>query len=213
MKKLFAVSLVVLTLGSGLAFADSSGNFTAMGTSASCTATPATFSAFTCTNNAQCPSAPPPGTAAICTSPPACTTNTDCSGGTVCGLSGVCVGAGSFTGATLTDGTSLSSLSTQIQTPNGSGTTLLIRPSLDTGLFTSTKLSTTINNATADIGLQVCVFVDPVVTGAPGHQTFTGGLPVFPAQCVVYDQRIQQVSNTLFGNLLTCVPPPISSTV
>jgi hypothetical protein len=117
------------------------------------------------------------------------------------------VGAGAFTGATLTGGTSLTSLSTEIRTPNGNGTTLLIRPSLDTGLFTKTSLTTTINDATADVGLQVCVFVDPVVTGTPGHPTYTGGLPVFPSQCVVYDQRIQQVSNTLFSTLATCIPP------
>ncbi len=199
--------LAILTCAATGALADSSGNFTAMGTSAACTATPAVFSAHTCTNSAQCPAGAPVCTAGICTSTTACTTNADCPADTVCGLSGVCVGAGAFTGDTLTGGTLLTSFLTEIRTPNGYGTTLLIRPSLDTGLFTKTKLDTVVNNAIADVGIQVCVFVDPVITGEPGHQTFTGGLPVFPSQCVIYDQRIQQVSNTLFGNLATCIPP------
>jgi len=201
---------LALALGTALivpAHAQSSGNFTATGTSASCTATPAIFSANTCTNSGQCPAGAPTCVAGICTSTTACTTDGDCPTGTVCGLAAVCVGAGAFTGSTLTGGSSLTSLTADIRTPNGNGTTLLIRPSLDTGLFTKTSLSTTVDNATADVGLQVCVFVDPVVSGTPGHQTFTGGLPVFPSQCVVYDQRIQQVSNTLFGNLATCIPP------
>ena len=202
-----AAAALVMTCAATSALADSSGNFTATGTSASCIATPATFSSFTCTNSGQCPSGAPTCAAGICTSTTACTTSADCPSDTVCGLSGVCVGAGAFTGDTLTGGTSLTSLTTEIKTPNGYGTTLLIRPSLDTGLFTKTSLSTTVPDATADVGIQVCVFVDPVVSGSPGHQTFTGGLPVFPSQCVVYDQRIQQVSNTLFGNLTTCIPP------
>lgn len=206
-RMVFAVTMLTFALAATSALADSSGNFTAMGTSAACTATPAVFSASTCTNNAQCPAGAPTCAAGICTSTTPCSTTADCPSDTVCGLSGVCVGAGAFTGATLTGGTSLTSLTTEIRTPNGYGTTLLIRPSLDTGLFTRTSLSTTISDATADVGIQVCVFVDPVVSGSPGNQTFTGGLPVFPSQCVVYDQRIQQVSNTLFGNLTTCIPP------
>jgi hypothetical protein len=201
------ITMLVVALTVVPALADSSGNFTAIGTSASCTATPAVFSSHNCTNSAQCPSGAPACVAGICTSTTPCASRADCPTGTVCGLSGVCVGAGEFTGDTLTGGTALSSLTTDIRTPNGNGTTLLIRPSLDTGLFTKTSLTTTVDNATADVGIQVCVFVDPAVSGTPGHQTFTGGLPVFPSQCVVYDQRIQQVSNTLFGNLATCIPP------
>jgi hypothetical protein len=203
----YGFAIIAIALAAAPALADSSGNFTAVGTSASCTATPAVFSANTCTNSGQCPAGAPTCVAGICTSTTACTTQADCPSGTLCGLSGVCVGAGAFTGDTLSGGTTLSSLTTEIKTPNGYGTTLLIRPSVDTGLFTKTSLTTTIDNATADVGIQVCVFVDPTATGTPGHQTFTGGLPVFPSQCVVYDQRIQQISNTLFGNLATCVPP------
>jgi len=58
------------------------------------------------------------------------------------------------------------------------------------------------SNATADVGIMVCLYVDPTVD-ANGVVT-DHGLTVYPTNCVVYDQRIQQVSNTLFGNLLTC---------
>lgn len=207
---LFSAGALILSFVGTGAYANSSGSFTATGTSAACTATPALFSAYTCTNSAQCPGGAPTCTLGVCTSTTACTTNADCLSDTICGLSGFCVGAGSFIGDTLTGGTLLTSLTTDIRTPNGYGTTLLIRPSLDTGLFTKTKLTTTVDNATADVGIQVCVFVDPEITGTPGHQTFTGGLPVFPRQCVVYDQRIQQVSNTLFGALTNCIPPAAS---
>jgi hypothetical protein len=154
MKKLAFLACAILAAGS--AFADSSGNFSATGTSASCVATPAVFDAA----------------------------------------------AGGFTGDTLSGGTTLTKFATSVQTPGGQGTTLLIRPSMTTGLFTSTKLTTTITNATADVGIMVCVYVDPTyVNGVP-----TGGLAVSPQNCVVYDQRIQQVSNTLFSSLLTCQP-------
>jgi hypothetical protein len=158
---LIAVLSIFLLLVPVSALADSSGNFTATGTSAACVATPATFNSNT----------------------------------------------GDFEGDTLSGGTEIASFSTSIQTPNGKGTTLLIRPSLDTGLFTATKLSTTISNATADVGIQVCVWVDPNVSARNGIRTYSGGLTVSPANCVVYDQRIQQVSNTLFSNLATCIPP------
>jgi len=150
----FFTPVLIAVFCSALAYADSSGNFTATGTSAACTATPATFN----------------------------------------------VATGGFTGQTLSGGTTATSFSTSIQTPSGQGTTLVIRPSMTTGLFTSTKLTTTINNATADVGISVCVNVDQTVANP-------AGIPVSPSNCVVYDQRIQQISNTLFGNLATCVPP------
>jgi hypothetical protein len=159
-KIISAVMVISLLIIATSAFADSSGSFTAAGTSAACTASPAVFNTST----------------------------------------------GSFGGDTLSGGTSLTSFTTSIQTPNGQGTTLLIRPSLATGLFTSTKLSTTVNNATADVGIMVCVYVDPTLDGN-GNVKSTG-LQVSPANCIVYDQRIQQVSNTLFGNLATCVSIP-----
>ncbi len=205
MKTLAVLSMLVI-LSAGTALADSSGNFTATGTSAKCTATPAIFVPSTCTSNSQCPpSFTCSATTGVCTGG-ACTTDADCLTGTVC-ASGTCVAGGGFTGNTLSGGTALTTFTTSIQTPNGQGTALLIRPSLDTGLFTATKLSTTISNATADVGIEVCVYVDPTyVNGAP-----TGGLTVNPTNCVVYDQRIQQVSNTLFGQLTSCLSPSCTS--
>lgn len=146
------------------AFADSSGSFSATGTSATCTATPALFDA----------------------------------------------NAGGFVGSTLSGGTNTMQFSTSVQTPNGQGTMLLIRPSMTTGLFTATKLSTTVNNATADVGIMTCVYVDPTIN-AQGQVT-NPGLAVNPMNCVVYDQRIQQVSNTLFANLLSCSPTTTACT-
>src|SRR5258708_1066427 len=118
MKKLTAV-FAVATIGSGLALAQSSGNFSATGTGASCV-----------------------------------------------------IGAGGV----LSGGTTLSSFTANISTGSGNGTTLDIRPALVTGLFTDTKISTTISTASADVGIQVCVTVDG--SGA-------GGLP---ASCGTYDQ-------------------------
>src|SRR5262249_54170476 len=152
LKKTIIVFSALTVLCAAFAWADSSGNFTATGTSATCIATPATFIPANCTSDSQCPagfSCSP--TTGVCTGG-ACSTDSDCLTGTVC-ATGTCVAGGGFTGNTLSGGTSLASFTTAIQTPNGQGTTLLIRPSLDTGLFTSTKLSTTISNATADVGI------------------------------------------------------------
>src|SRR5690242_10026232 len=80
-------------------------------------------------------------------------------------------------GGTLNGGTTLGSFTANISTGSGNGTTLDIRPSLVTGLFTDTKIDTTISTASADIGIQVCVTVDGKSAG------------VLPASCVTYDQR------------------------
>ncbi len=201
MKRLVIVlTAMVFVLALSLSvFADSSGNFTAVGTSASCTAQPATFVPANCSASSPCPTGFTCSTAGVCIGP-SCTVDSDCGlSGAVCS-GGECVVGGGFTGNTLIGGTTLSAFTTSIQTPNGQGTTLLIRPSLATGLFTASKLTTTVNNATSDVGIQVCVYVDPTISG----DTISGGLPVKPTNCVVYDQRIQQVSNTLFGQLTNC---------
>ena len=138
MKKLTAV-FAVATIGSGLALAQSSGNFSATGTGASCV-----------------------------------------------------IGAGGV----LSGGTTLSSFTANISTGSGSGTTLDIRPALVTGLFTDTKISTTISTASADVGIQVCVTVDG------------SGAGVLPASCVTYDQRFQQISSQLFSQLTACTAAP-----
>lgn len=131
----------IAVFASGLAFAQSSGNFSATGTGASCV-----------------------------------------------------IGAGgAFSG-----GTKLTSFTANLSTGSGSGTTLDIRPSLVTGLFTDTKIDTTVSTASADIGIQVCVSVD----GSPIDGSPT---PVQPAACVTYDQRFQQISSQLFSQLSACV--------
>src|SRR5512144_2372761 len=138
MKKLLSIVAVTAMLagfGSELAFAQSSGNFSATGTSASCT-----------------------------------------------------IG----TGGVLSGGTVLTSFTANISTGNGNGTTLVIRPSLVTGLFTRTKIDTSVSSASADRGIEVCVTVDGSGDG------------VYPASCAVYDQRFQQVSSDLFSQLAEC---------
>ncbi len=205
MKRLLIIfTLLALVFIAGSAFADSSGNFTAVGTSAACTAQPAIFVPANCSNTSPCPTGFSCSSAGVCLGG-TCSADADCGlSGAICS-GGVCVVGGGFTGNTLIGGTALTSFQTNIQTPNGQGTTLLIRPSLDTGLFTATKLTTTINNATADVGIQVCVWVDAQCsTDNNGLTTCSGGKSVKPTNCVVYDQRIQQVSNTLFSQLTTC---------
>jgi len=135
----FAVAALATVLGSRLALAQSSGNFSATGTPASC---------------------------AIGT-------------------------GGNFSG-----GTGVTLFSADISTSNGSGVTLDIRPSLVSGLFTDTKISTTIPSATADIGIEVCVTVDG------------SGAGILPTNCVVYDERFQQISSNLFSQLTECTMAP-----
>jgi hypothetical protein len=137
--KIFTAVFGVAVLASGLAFAQSSGNFSATGTGASCE-----------------------------------------------------IGGGGV----LSGGTALTSFTANISTGSGSGTTLDIRPDLVTGLFTDTKISTTVPTSSADVGIQVCVTVDNSTAG------------IFPASCVTYDQRFQQISSQLFSQLTACTLAP-----
>jgi hypothetical protein len=95
-------------------------------------------------------------------------------------------------GGVLSGGIVASSFTANISTSNGSGTTLDIRPSLVTGLFTDTKISTSVSTASADIGIKVCVRVDGSSAG------------ILPAPCVIYDERFQQISSQLFSQLSEC---------
>ena len=93
-------------------------------------------------------------------------------------------------------------LSSSISMSNGSGNTLLIRPSLVTGLYTNTNLLSTNKNssgitvATADVGIQVCVDVDGSQVG------------ISPSGCVTYDERFQQLSTNLFSTITTACTLP-----
>src|SRR6266478_3469974 len=133
--KMLGSALAIATLVAPIAYAQSSGNFSASGTGASC---------------------------------------------------------GIGAGGALSGGTSLGSFTADISTGSGNGTTLDVRPSLVTGLFTDTKIDTTISTSSADIGIQVCVLVDG------------SGAGVLPASCVTYDQRFQQISSQLFSQIAAC---------
>src|SRR5436190_10923901 len=95
-------------------------------------------------------------------------------------------------GGLLSGGTTLHSFTTNIATNTGSGLTLDIRPALVTGLFTKTKIDTTVSSASADLGIQVCVNVDGSATG------------VLPQSCVTFDEQFQQISSQLFSQLAAC---------
>lgn len=95
-------------------------------------------------------------------------------------------------GGVLKGGTALQVWSSNVSTSNGNGVTLKISPSMVTGLFTQTKINTTVTSASADTGIQVCVKVDGK------------GDNVLPKSCVVYDQRFQQISSQLFSQIAAC---------
>src|SRR5215470_19587592 len=66
------------------------------------------------------------------------------------------IGAGGVLGG----GTGITLWSSNISTSNGNGVTLKITPAMVTGLFTQTKINTSVTTASADVGIQVCVKVD-----------------------------------------------------
>jgi len=133
--KVFTAVFGVAVLASGLAFAQSSGNFSATATAATCH-----------------------------------------------------IGAGGVLGG----GTGTTIFASNISTSSGSGVTLQVTPSLVTGLFTDTKINTTVPSAAAEIGIQVCVKVDG------------SGAGVLPKSCVIYDERFQQITTQLFSQIAAC---------
>jgi len=83
-------------------------------------------------------------------------------------------------------------LSTTIQTPNGSGTTLLITPNFVTGLFTDTAITQSKQTATETAAVQIKVTLDKnPVPPATGDNMW-----------ITYDERFQQLSSNIFNNLL-----------
>ncbi len=84
----------------------------------------------------------------------------------------------------------------QIKVPNGSGTSLIIRPSYVTGLLTTTKLETGLDVATATAGIEVCVDLD--------QGKVNGSEDPF---CVMYDKRFQQLKSNLFTTILQDCDP------
>ena len=91
----------------------------------------------------------------------------------------------------------------KIKAPNGNGTSLDIRPSFVTGLFTKTKIDTTLSTATAVAGVEVCVKIDQgTLNGIPGPNA---------EHCVWYDKRFQQISSQLFSQLTACTAAPTTT--
>ena len=110
-----------------------------------------------------------------------------------------------------------------VQIANGSGTTLVVTPSLVTGLFTDNQITSKSATSTQDVGIQIQVNVTPnpgtnvaanqihiapVTTGDAGNATDTGATCSAPAggvaSCVIYDQRFVQVSSSVFQNIAGC---------
>src|SRR5216683_3921064 len=91
------------------------------------------------------------------------------------------------TGGSQSGGSPIAILNTTVKTPNSSFTTLLIRPSLVTGLFNNTE---TVGSTTTANSARVKVFVEldgkPVLPDDPNA--------AFPGDGIIYDQRFQQVS-------------------
>jgi hypothetical protein len=85
-------------------------------------------------------------------------------------------------------------LNTYIKTPNSQFTTLLITPSLVTGLFNNTAITQDMPTSANSAAVVVTVTLD--------------GNPVSPATStrpdVIYDQRFQQLSSNVFEKIATC---------
>src|SRR5438067_56482 len=85
-------------------------------------------------------------------------------------------------------------LDTYVKTPNSQFTTLLITPSLVTGLFTNTEVTQDMQSSAVSAAVKVSVTLD--------------GNPVAPATTatpsVIYDQRFQQLSANTFQGFLSC---------
>src|SRR5262249_12033317 len=93
----------------------------------------------------------------------------------------------------------------QIKVPNGSGTSLDIRPNFVTGLFTKTKVDTTTTTASAAAGVQVCVKIDQgTLDGIPGPNA---------QHCVWYDKRFQQLSAPVLSLITECATNPAACNI
>jgi hypothetical protein len=85
-------------------------------------------------------------------------------------------------------------LDTTIKTPNSQFTTLLITPSLVTGLFNNTEVTGAMENSANSAAVKVFVTLDgnpvaPASTGSPG---------------IIYDERFQQLSSNVFDSIAGC---------
>ena len=101
---------------------------------------------------------------------------------------------GGDTGGALSGGSPRTVLDTTIKTPNSQFTTLLITPSLVTGLFTNTAATQDMQSSAVSAAVKVSVTLD-------GHPVApeTSGSP-----SIIYDQRFQQISANNFEALMSC---------
>ena len=93
-------------------------------------------------------------------------------------------------------GTSLPDV--QVKVPGGSGTALVITPSLVTGLYTQNNITKMIPTDKQNVGLRVKVLVDNSTAGVVPEITNN-------SSGVIYDQRFIQVSSTFLGALTACL--------
>ena len=100
----------------------------------------------------------------------------------------------------LTGGIGTTILTTTIKTPESKWTALLIRPSLVSGLFTKTRVTDTVDTATASAGLQVRVLLDGKVV-APGYPVGAEAVPGDDKGWVYYDKRWQQINQNFLSIL------------
>ena len=98
------------------------------------------------------------------------------------------------TGGSLNNNGGGTVLNTYIKTPNSQFTTLLIRPSLVTGLFNNTQITGAMETSANSAAVRVFVRLDgqpvaPATSGEPG---------------IIYDQRFQQLSSNVFDSIAGC---------
>ena len=101
----------------------------------------------------------------------------------------------------LDGGIGASLLETSIKTPNSKFTSLVIRPSLVSGLYTKTKVDETTSSSTAWAGLQVRVLLDGKVV-APG--TPVGATAGAEDGWVYYNKRWQSITQNFMSLISAC---------
>lgn len=101
-------------------------------------------------------------------------------------------------GGALSGGSAVTSLDAYIKTPNSTFTTLLIRPSLVTGLFNNTQITGAMETSANSAAVKVFVTLDdkPVLPDNPQLAP--------PGNGIIYDQRFQQLSSNVFDAIAGC---------
>jgi hypothetical protein len=91
-------------------------------------------------------------------------------------------------------------LDTYIKTPNSQFTTLLITPSLVTGLFNNTEVTAAMESSANSAAVRVFVTLDGTAVAPDSGGTSPNG--------IIYDQRFQQLSSNVFNALMSCGTNP-----